>query len=72
MARPVQTAGLAGGFLDCGHKPHGFIFDYTVIATGAWARHPVEYVVLNAVTIPLVPCCARSRRAGGGRRWGAR
>ena len=27
--------------------------DYTV-ATGAWARHPVEYVVLNAVTIPLV------------------
>ena len=28
--------------------------DYTVVATGAWARHPVEYVVLNAVTIPLV------------------
>ena len=20
-----------------------FIFDYTVVATGAWARHPVEY-----------------------------
>ena len=31
-----------------------FVFDYTVVATGAWARHPVEYVVLNAVTIPLV------------------
>ena len=31
-----------------------FIFDYTVVATGAWARHPVEYGVLNAVTIPLV------------------
>ena len=31
-----------------------FTFDYTVVATGAWARHPVEYVVLNAVTIPLV------------------
>ena len=30
-----------------------FVFDYTVVATGAWARHPVEYVVLNAVTIPL-------------------
>ena len=29
-------------------------FNYTVIATGAWARHPVEYVVLNAVSIPLV------------------
>ena len=31
-----------------------FIFDYTVVATGAWARHPVEYVVLNVVTIPLL------------------
>ena len=31
-----------------------FIFDYTVVATGAWAQHPVEYGVLNAVTIPLV------------------
>ncbi len=29
-------------------------FDYTVIATGAWARHPVEYAVLNAASIPLV------------------
>ena len=25
-----------------------------VIATGAWARHPVEYAVLNAASIPLV------------------
>ena len=31
-----------------------FTFNYTVVATGAWARHPVEYVMLNAVTIPLV------------------
>ena len=31
-----------------------FIFDYTVVATGAWTRHPIEYVVLNAVTIPVV------------------
>ena len=31
-----------------------FTFNYTVVATGAWARHPVEYVLLNAVTIPLV------------------
>ena len=28
-------------------------FNYTVIATGAWALHPVEYVALNAVSIPL-------------------
>ena len=31
-----------------------FTFNYTVVATGAWARHPVEYVVLNAASIPLV------------------
>ena len=31
-----------------------FTFNYTVIATGAWARHPVQYVVLNAASIPLV------------------
>ena len=31
-----------------------FVFNYTVVATGAWAQHPVEYVVLNAATIPLV------------------
>ena len=31
-----------------------FAFNYTVVATGAWAQHPVEYVVLNAATIPLV------------------
>ena len=31
-----------------------FTFNYSVIATGAWARHPAEYVVLNAVSIPLV------------------
>ncbi len=30
-----------------------FTFNYTVVATGAWAWHPVEYVLLNAVTIPL-------------------
>ena len=31
-----------------------FTFNYTVVATGAWARHPVLYVVLNAASIPLV------------------
>ena len=31
-----------------------FTFNYPVVATGAWGRHPVEYVVLNAATIPLV------------------
>jgi hypothetical protein len=31
-----------------------FTFNYAVVATGAWAQHPVEYVVLNAATIPLV------------------
>ena len=31
-----------------------FTFNYTVAATGAWARHPVDYVVLNAAFIPLV------------------
>ena len=29
-------------------------FNYTVIATGAWALHPVEYVALNAASIPLL------------------
>ncbi len=29
-------------------------FNYSVIATGAWALHPDEYVVLNAVSIPPV------------------
>ena len=27
-----------------------------MVATGAWAQHPVEYVVLNAATIPLLRC----------------
>ena len=31
-----------------------FTFNYTVVATGAWTQHPVEYVVLNAASIPLV------------------
>ena len=31
-----------------------FTFNYAVVATGAWAQHPVEYVVLNAASIPLV------------------
>ena len=31
-----------------------FTFNYMVVATGAWAQHPVEYVVLNAASIPLV------------------
>ena len=31
-----------------------FTFNYTVVATGAWAQHPVEYVALNAASIPLV------------------
>ena len=30
-----------------------FTFNYTVVATGAWAWDLVEYVLLNAVTIPL-------------------
>ena len=29
-------------------------FNYTATATGAWALHPVEYVAVNAVSIPLV------------------
>ena len=51
-----------------------FVFNYTVVATGAWAQHPVEYVVLNAATIPLGPPVrgGHSQRAGGGRRRGAR
>ena len=39
-----------------------FTFNYTVVATGAWARHPVEYVLLNAVTIPLVAVVVRNVR----------
>ena len=31
-----------------------FTFNYSVAATGAWARHPGEYVVLNIASIPLV------------------
>lgn len=31
-----------------------FTFNYSVIVTGAWAAHPVEYVVLSAASIPLV------------------
>ena len=31
-----------------------FTFNYTAIATGAWARNAIEYVVLNAASIPLV------------------
>lgn len=31
-----------------------FTINYSAVATGAWARHPAEYVVLNAVSIPLV------------------
>lgn len=30
-----------------------FTFNYTVVATGALARHPLEYIVLNVVAIPL-------------------
>ena len=30
-----------------------FTFNYTVVATGAWARHALEYIVLNVVAIPL-------------------
>lgn len=29
-------------------------FNYTVVTTGAWALHPVEYFALNAASIPLV------------------
>ena len=29
-------------------------FNYTVIATGAWALHPAEYVALNAASVPLL------------------
>ena len=31
-----------------------FTFNYTVVATGAWALHPLEYVALNAASIPLL------------------
>ena len=31
-----------------------FTFNCTVVATGAWAPHPLEYVVLNAASIPLL------------------
>ena len=44
-------------------------FNYTVVATGAWALHPVEYVALNAASIPLVVLFALVvrlvREAGG-------
>jgi hypothetical protein len=30
-----------------------FTFNYIVIATGAWAQHPVEYLALNVASIPL-------------------
>ena len=46
-----------------------FVFNYTVVATGAWAQHPVEYVVLNAATIPLVllfPVVIRNVREAAG------
>ena len=47
-----------------------FTFNYTVIATGAWALHPVEYVVLNAASIPLVVLFAvvvsEAREGAGG------
>lgn len=33
---------------------NAFTFNYSVVVTGAWERHPVEYVVLNAVSLPLV------------------
>ena len=31
-----------------------FAFNYSVVVTGAWASHPIEYVALNAVSIPVV------------------
>ena len=31
-----------------------FTFNYSVVATGAWELHPVEYVSLNAASIPLL------------------
>ena len=31
-----------------------FTFNYSLVATGAWALHPVEYVVINALSIPLL------------------
>ena len=31
-----------------------FTFNYSVIATGAWELHPLEYVALNAASIPLL------------------
>ena len=31
-----------------------FTFNYSLVATGAWALHPVENVVINALSIPLV------------------
>ena len=31
-----------------------FTFNYTVVATGAWTLHPLEYVALNAASVPLL------------------
>jgi len=31
-----------------------FIFNYSAVVTGAWELHPVEYVVIDAVSIPLL------------------
>lgn len=31
-----------------------FTFNYSVVVTGAWVLHLVEYVVINAVSIPLL------------------
>ncbi len=48
-----------------------FTFNYTVVATGAWAQHFVFYVVLNAASIPLVILFAmvvRDVRDAGGAR----
>ena len=50
-----------------------FTFNYMVVAAGAWAQHPVEYVVLNAASIPLVllfAVVARDvREAAGATSW---
>ena len=47
--------GAVGGAGRADHQHvRALAFNYTVVATGAWALHPVEYVALNAVSIPLV------------------
>ena len=42
-------------------------FNYTVIATGAWALHPVEYVALTPCRFPWASCSPWSSATSGRR-----